>query len=50
MRVILKGTQAVIKTADKREALKSLLDLQEVAAKCPPQKMRGKLQEKENQR
>lgn len=39
--VILKAAQAEINTADKREDLKSLLDVQEVtAAKCPPQKMR----------
>lgn len=39
--VILKAAQAEINTADKREDLKSLLVVQEVAAaKCPPQKMR----------
>lgn len=39
--VILKAVQAQINTAEKREGLKSLLDVQEVAAaKCPPQKVR----------
>lgn len=39
--IILKAAQAEINTAYKREDLKLLLDVQEVAAaKCPPQKMR----------